>query len=252
MMLTQALAGPFGVADAAARKLLAQAMPNGGYPQPHSDLVQTVRRAYARMPAAARGPATTAAFAWARRYVESPAFATAYAEVRNGQKPAGAATNVDAQMKKYLDEAAAGAEMNRQIAAKLPPTQRDQLLAEIKQREDLIKSPEHLAQMRKIFGGAATDASDRVSKATTEWAAKFPENPAIFVRGCLERFMTATANVDFTLPTHWIRDAAGQVVGFQSPGYTGLSWEQIHAIVAGKEALEAARAAVVAWLKELG
>lgn len=250
-MFMQAVVGPLGVGDAAARKLLAEALPNGGYPLETMELVQTVRRAYARMPAAARGAATTAAFSWAKRYVQSSAFTAAYAEARNGQKPEGPATTADAELKKYLDEAEASAAMGRQIAANLPPAERDKLLKEIEERNAQLRNPENLARLRTMFGASAGEASDRASRDAAAWAAKFSEDPQLFVRGCLERFMAATANVDFSLPTHWIKDANGQVVGFQSPGYMGLPWEQVHAIVAGKDALAAARAAVEAWLKEL-
>jgi hypothetical protein len=251
-MLTQAVLGPFGVADAAARRLLLTALPNGGYPSEGLDLVQTVRRAFSRMPAAARGPATTAAFAWAKRYVDSPAFASAYAEARNAQKPVDApATNADAEVKKYLDQAAEGMAMSRQIAASLPPAERDKLLAQIKEQETQLKSPENLARLRATLGlGVAANAESAAAK-SAEWAAKFPAEAKVFVRGCLDRFIAATTNVDFSLPTHWIRNASGDIVGFQSPGYEGVPWEHVHAILAGKDALTAARAAVDAWLKEL-
>jgi len=63
--------------------------------------------------------------------------------------------------------------------------------------------------------------------------------------------MTATANVDYSLPQIWVKDPAGKVAGFLSVGLEDISWETMHAIVAGKDAVDAARTAVGAWLKEL-
>jgi hypothetical protein len=48
-----------------------------------------------------------------------------------------------------------------------------------------------------------------------------------------------------------VKDPAGRTAGFLSPGLQDISWEAMHAILAGKDAVDAARAAVSAWLKEL-
>ncbi len=56
--------------------------------------------------------------------------------------------------------------------------------------------------------------------------------------------MTATANIDYSLAHIWVNDPAGRTAGFLSPGLDDISWETMRAIVAGKEAVDAARAAV--------
>jgi hypothetical protein len=44
-------------------------------------------RVFYKLPASARGPAATALFAWAKTYVNSPAFRALYAKVPEGQRP---------------------------------------------------------------------------------------------------------------------------------------------------------------------
>ena len=44
-------------------------------------------RAFLKLPPAARGPAATALFAWAKSYVSSPAFINSYDAYRNGRLP---------------------------------------------------------------------------------------------------------------------------------------------------------------------
>ena len=70
--------------------------------------------------------------------------------------------------------------------------------------------------------------------------------------GTIDRFMEATADLDFDLPAIVIRSSSGQMLGFLSPGYLALGWEKEFALCAGREAVSAARAAIAAWLKELG
>ena len=244
-------AGPFGVADATARNLLVQAVlssdGNSG------DLVPTVARAYAKIPAAARGPATAAAFAWAKSYVSSPAFAAAYAKQREGQRPQGVENvpSVDDQLKKMMDEQAATMVLTRKMAESLPEKDRAAFLENLKEQEAQAQSPERLKILRAALEAERGGNVSSSTAAFAEWEAKFPANPNAFVRGHLQRFLKVTANVDYSLPTYFVRGPSGEVIGFLSPGYTGIPWQHIHAIVAGKEALDAGRAAAAAWLKEI-
>ena len=159
--------------------------------------------------------------------------------------------SVDDEVKKFVDDAMAAVEESRKMALKMPEADRAKFLAQLKTQEEQIKNPENLNRLRTVMAAGRSDTTNAASKAVSDWEAKFPADPKIFVRGCLERFMTATATVDYSLPTVIIKGARGETVGFLSPGYTGLPWESIHAILAGREAVTAARTAVEAWLKEL-
>jgi len=248
---TQTTAGPLGVADATARKLLVAAvLSNDGNV---GDLVPTVARAYAKIPAAARGAATTAAFAWARSYVTSPAFAAAYAEQREGQRPAGVANvpSVDDELKKMMDEQAAAMVLARKMAESLPEKDRSSFLAKLKEQEAQSKSPERLKILRTALEAERSGNASGSATAFAEWETKYPANPNAFVREHLQRFLKVTANVDYSIPAFFVRGPSGEVLGFLSPGYTGIPWQHVHAIVAGKDALDAGRAAAAAWLKEI-
>jgi hypothetical protein len=63
--------------------------------------------------------------------------------------------------------------------------------------------------------------------------------------------MAATANIDYSLPRIWVKDPAGRTAGFLAPGLEDTPWDTIRAIVAGREAVNAARVFVSEWLKEL-
>lgn len=258
IVLTQVAAGPFGVADATARKLLVDAILIQTFRTyqadiGRNDLIATVARAYARMPAAARGPATTAAFTWARAYLSSPAFAAAYAKVRDEQRPAGVANqaSVDDTLKKMMDEQWAALEQTRKMAAGFPEKERAGVLAMIKESEARLKSPETVQIWRAAVEAEQGVTAASGSKALADWEARYPASPNAFVREHLQLFLAETANVDFTLAAFMVRGPGGEVLGFLSPGYMGIPWQHVHAIVAGREALDAGRAAAAAWLKEL-
>lgn len=258
IVLSQGSAGPLGVADATARKFLVDAVDGESFRHYKSnfivsDFVQTVARAYAKIPVAARGPATTAAFAWARAYLSSPAFAAAYAKQREGQRPEGAANvaSVDDQIKKMMDEQSAALAESRKMAASLPEKDRAAFLAKLQEMEAQLKSPERLKILRTALDAERGDDASRSTTAFAQWEARYPANPNVFVREYLQTFLKETANVDYSLAALMVRGPSGDVIGFLSPGYTGMPWQHIHAIVAGKDAVDAARAAAAAWLKEL-
>jgi hypothetical protein len=258
IMLSQGPAGPLGVADALARKFLVDAVLGDSYRTYKSnlivsDFVQTVARAYAKIPAAARGPATTAAFAWARAYLSSPGFAASYAKQREEQRPEGAANvaSVDDQIKKMMDEQSTALAESRKMAASLPEKDRAAFLAKLQEMEAQLKSPERLKILRTALEAERGDKSSRSATAFAEWEARYPANPNAFVREHLQTFLKETANVDYSLAAFMVRGPGGEVLGFLSPGYTGMPWQHIHAIVAGKDAVDAGRMAAAAWLKEL-
>ena len=260
MVLTQGTTGPFGVADATARKLLVDAITNdrlGVYESDviRSDLVTTAWRAYDRMPAAARGPATTAAFAWAKSYVSSPAFAAAYAQVREGRRPEGAANtpSVDEEAKRRLAEQLAAMEESRKMAESFPLPEKDKaaLLAKLKEQEAQIKSPESQKMMRAVLEAELGQKVSAGSAAVAAWEARYPASPTAFVRDHLQRFLAGTAIIDYSLAAVVIKSPKAETMGFLSPGYTGMPWQHVHAILVGKEAVDAARAAAAAWVKEL-
>jgi len=246
-------AGPLGVGDAAARALLIDAMSGGGGLHDNVKVVDVIWKAYDRTPVAARAALTTAAFAWAKAWMSSPAFKAEYTRIRDEHRPPGAAAegSIDDEIKKLRDEMLAAFQESRKLAANLPPADRDKYLANIKYQEDMLKDPAWEKQMRASIRAQRGEADARESEAVTQWNDAYPAEPNAFIRKWLNRFMEQTADLDFDLPAIVIRNSRGETLGFLSPGYLTLGWEREYALCAGREAVAAARAAVAAWLKEM-
>ena len=83
----QGALGQLGLTEASARSLLFDEMKSerGGHRRGAIEVAG--HRAFYKLPPAARGSAATALFAWAKAYVNSPAFKTAYAQFRKGAMP---------------------------------------------------------------------------------------------------------------------------------------------------------------------
>lgn len=252
--LSQNALSPFGITEMAARNYLLAELRNSGRPTQISPLVAVVRKGYDRMPHSARGPTTTALFAWAKAYVSSAAFTTAYASVRAEKKPQGApsALTVDEEVKKTINNQIAEMEQGKQIIASLPPDEKATALSSLKEAQDNLRKPESIKAMREGIEAMRAARSAGDTKSMADWEATYPADPQMFVKRCLEQFMTSTANVDLAELTIVIKGTNGETIGFLRPGYNGLPWENIHATLAGEDVLAAGRAAAAVWLKELG
>jgi hypothetical protein len=252
-LLAQAAAGPFGIADATARILINEAASSPHSLQSDHRFVVTIRHAYERLPVAARGAAVVAAFAWAKTYLNSAAFASSYAAARQRAKPAAAqyALSVDEELKKRLDEQDAKfAEMKQAIAA-MPASDRAALLASIKEAQDQAHSPEMIQAIRdEILSKRGTD--DRgIADVAAQWNATYPADPRVFVKQELERFLSDSANIDFSIPILIFKGPSGAIGGFVGPLEQPPTWIQGECLLAGREMVTAARAAAEAWRKEL-
>jgi len=244
-----------GIAEATARNLVV-----GGLRDPHLSSthasVAAVRHAYERLPAPGREAAVTAAFAWAKAYVASPAFTSAYAAARQNAKPAGLPPEemtAEAELKKQVDEKRATLEESKRALAAAPPgPDRTQVLAELKKIEDMLSDPATLKAWRgEIEDRRARDtggAADLVSR----WNATYPVDPREFVKRQLAEFLEVSARVDFAIPITIFKSPSGAIVGFAAPMERfANSWIEIECMLAGREMVSAARTASQAWLTEL-
>ena len=254
-LLAQTAAGPLGIADTTARTLVVGGVRDPRLSSTHAS-VAAVRHAYERLPVSARGAAVSAAFAWAKAFVNSPAFASAYATARQNARPAGLPSEemtVDAELKKMVDEKRATLEESKRTLAALPPSaDRTQIQAELKQIEHMLTDPAALKVWRdEIVARRAGDANGAADLAT-RWNATYPAQPRDFVKRQLTEFLEASAHIDFSIPITIARSPSGAIVGFAAPLERMLeSWIQIECMLAGQEIVSAARAASQAWLKEL-
>jgi hypothetical protein len=243
---------PFKVSEAAVRTEILKSVSQGG--EVSAGLVAMILEGYDRVPAPLRAAATTAAFAWAKNYVSSPAFAAAYAQYREEHKPAGRAASteaIDVDVQKEIAQLVAQLEASKAALGVLDAATRAKVIANIDDQIARFKSPENVRAIRVgIEARRAGEHADN-SRSADDFATKWPADPKVFVRKHLERFMSATATIDYSLAQIWIKGPSGRTAGFLSPGLEDISWDTMHAIVAGKDAVDAARAAVSAWLKEL-
>jgi hypothetical protein len=252
-----AVAGPLGLADATARNLV-----NGGVRAPelsstHAS-VAAVRHAYEKLPASARVSAVTAGFTWAKAYVNSPAFTSAYASARQQARPGGLPPeelSVDAELKKKLDEQRATiAESRRTAAAVSGVSEKDRadLLATLRQLEASLDDPTTVKAMRDEIEARRAGDVGAVADGVARWNATYPAEPRAFVKRQLEEFLTASARVDFTIPITIVKSPAGGIAGFAAPVVKMFeSWIEVECMLAGPEMVTAARAAAQAWLEEL-
>jgi hypothetical protein len=243
---------PFKASEAAVRTEILRSVEGGG--EISNQLLVLIREGYDRIPPALRGAATTAAFAWAKSYVSSPAFVTAYAKYRDEHTPDIAAVSsdpIDVEVQKELARLIAELEEIKKGLTVLDSATRAGAVKNLDDQIARYKSPEHVRAMRiGLEAKRGSDTADNTRKAA-EFAARWPADPKVYVRKQLERFMTTTEKIDYSLPTFWVKDSAGRTLGFLSPGMQEISTEAMYAIVAGKDAVDAARTAVGAWLKEL-
>ena len=209
--------------------------------------------AFRLMPAAARGEAATAGVAWLKTYTASAEFKQQYAQIRETHKPPPpefAGTPED-ELKKADEEQKQQTEDSKKAIAALPAEQRAQVEEALKAAQAMI-AQQNTPEMRKVrLDGIKAMRADRTTQYQQElatWTRNFPENPAPVIVKRLREFLAASADVDFAAKLR----LSNLGMAFENPAYEQkpAQWKMCYR--AGKEATTAARAAVQAWLKELG
>ena len=210
------------------------------------------QRAFFKLAPAARGPAATALFAWAKGYVNSPAFAASYAEFRKNANPVdtSAAPDVDAAVKAQIDEMLAGVEEWKKVAATLKPADQARMQENVKQQEAMARSPEFAAKLRAGLIAERGEQSTRDSDTARQFNERYPADPMVTVARRLREFLDATADVNFGARTiHLTGGPDG--IELVNPADRERPWMWQAAAIVGPEATGAARAAAAAWLAEL-
>ena len=108
-LVAQGALAQLGLTEGAARRFLFDELKGPTIHGRRSEIAIAGTRAFYKLPTAARGPAAAGLFAWARAYVNSPAFRKAYADLRQDATPQERqdAQTVDAEVKKQINENAA-------------------------------------------------------------------------------------------------------------------------------------------------
>jgi hypothetical protein len=245
--------GPLGVADATARSLVNAATRSPRSLAPTATFVTSVRHAYERLPAGTRAAAVTAAFAWAKTYVNSAAFASVYAAARQQARPAGVSIgpSVQEELQKKIDDERASLAESKKFLSVVPEADRPSVLQALTEAEARLRDPALIKAWRDDIQSRHDAEETGTAEALASWAALYPANLTIFVRQELQRFLDGSATVDFAIPITPIKNG-GQIVGFVGPlEQPPASWIEAECMLAGRDMVMAARAAAQQWVKEL-
>lgn len=209
--------------------------------------------AFKLLPAAARAEAATAGVAWLKSYTTSAEFKAQWAKIRETHKPDPPAFTgtPEEEVAKADEEQKQQAEESKKALAALPPAQRAQI-------EEAMKAAQAMAaqmntpEMRKMrLDAVKMERAERTRQYEQElatWKRDYPESAGPVIARRLREFLAASADVDFAAK---LVSKNGKMV-FENQAYEQKSGQWKMCFRAGKEATGAARAAVQAWLKELG
>jgi hypothetical protein len=201
----------------------------------------------------ARADAATAGVAWLKAYVGTAEFKEQYAKIRANRKPQAPTFEGTAEdeLKKADAEQAQQAEDSKKALLSLPAEQRKQIEDAMKQAQDMAAKMD-TPDMRKMRVDAIKAKRDQETKdyqkSLADWTRDFPESPNGAIANRLREFLAGTADIDFNAKT---KPVDGRLL-FENSTYQNKPEQWKLCYRAGKVATTAARAAVQAWLKELG
>jgi hypothetical protein len=250
-LTAQGALAQLGLTEAAARTFVLDEIKSPA-PSRGASIVTAGTRAFLKLPPAARGPAATALFAWAKSYANSPAFAATYASYRKGRTPTGReyALSVEAEVQKDIDEQLAGIEQIQQAAEKMPAKERETILEKLKQGRAMLTSPEFIKQRQEQVAAERARDSGRGSEIAADVEETTPADPRKLFARRLREFLNATADVNFSARTISLTGGPDGIE-FIDKADRAKPWMWQAAAIVGREATGAAREAAQAWLKEL-
>lgn len=252
-LVAQSALSQLGLTERAARTFVLNEIKSPAQDR-RSEIATAGTRAFLKLPASARGAAATALFAWAKAYVNSPAFTASYGSYRKGTVPQTRqdSLTVEEAVKQEMDEQRAGMEeMRKNLAASgLPPAEQEKILAAWKDAEAQATTPEALAARRRALEAERAEA--RQSAATLRETADYqtPADPQTLFARRLREFLALTADVDFSAKTISLTGGPDGIE-FIDKADRQRHWIWQQAAIVGPEATAAARAAAGAWLKEI-
>jgi hypothetical protein len=252
-LAAQAALAQLGLTETAARSFVLDEV-RGPAGNRRSPIVVAGTRAFLKLPPSARGAAATGLFAWAKAYVNSPAFKASYDSYRKGRIPESRqyTTTVEEAVRKEIDEQrAALEEMRKNLAASgLPPAEQQKILAQWEEVQAKATSPEFIEAQRKLLEAERAQASGSDAGLAREVERLTPADPEKLFARRLREFLEATADVNFSART--IRLTGGpDGIEFIDKADRQRHWIWQAASIVGPEATAAARAAAQAWLKEI-
>jgi hypothetical protein len=210
-------------------------------------------QAFKLMPPAMRGQVATAGVGWLKTYVASPDFKHQYIQVRDQHKPQPDTyeRTPEQEIQKADDDQKQQFEESKKAIASLPAEQRKQMEEALKNAADMVakmNTPENRKTRLDAIRMERGERAKEYDAAVAKWKQDYPDDPKPVLVRRLREFMQLSADVDFNakLTTQDGRST------FENPAYQAKSSQWKMCFRAGREATTAARAAVQAWLTELG
>jgi hypothetical protein len=210
-------------------------------------------QAFKLMPPAARAQAATAGVAWLKAYVASPDFTRQYLQVRDSRKPQPDTyeRTPEQEIQKADEDQKQQFEESKQAVASLPAEQRKAMEESLKSAFDLVakmNTPENRKMRLDAIKAERAERAKEHDAAVAKWKQDYPDDPKPVLVRRLREFMQLSADVDFNAT---LKTQDGRSV-FEDPAYQAKSSQWKLCFRAGRDATTAARAAVQAWLIELG
>ena len=204
-------------------------------------------------------PAVRAAFvknalSWMKTYTESAAFQADYDKQRAAAKPAPPKPKgtPDEQFAKYLAEQRQSVEEMKKSVAKMTPDMQKQLQGTVQQMEASVeqtaKDPQMSAMMKQGFAQQAESDQKAYEKDLADYAAKYPADPKVLIASRLHKFLDLSKDVAFDAK---LVPSGGGKMRFADSQYEAKPAEWKLCYRAGKEPVEAARAFVSDWLRQI-
>lgn len=251
MLLAQSAISRLGLTDADAGKRFNRVVTSPEYSfgyRAYEDGVMA--KAYKALPTAGRVQVAEGLVAFWRAYSSSGAFTTAYARSRDEKKPQPVSyeMTVDQELKQKIDaQTKEMADGIKSMLAMLPPDQRAESEAAYKQMAAMLKTPEAQKAMRDEIEQKRASDKEAYDEAMKKWQEAYPADSRVAVARWIRNFLDGSADVDYTATTV----SKNGLLRFTNPDYERKpdGWKFCYR--AGKEPVAAARAAMVAWLKEV-
>jgi hypothetical protein len=191
-------------------------------------------------------------FAYAKKYSQSESFKEKYREARENSRPQPPekpepVEEMRSRMKK--EGQASIAEMEKSVAS-MAKDQQEMLKPTIEMMKEQVKSyddpdnPMFSKDMEKMMIQGYEMQMEQHKKAMAEWEQKNPDAPTAMIKRRLEKFLEETKDVDFNAKL-----VDGRVFANREYEMKPSNWKMCYR--AGREPVEAARAYVTEWLKEL-
>jgi hypothetical protein len=206
--------------------------------------------AFKLLPPAARAQTATAGVAWLKAYVNTPDFRQQYDQARQNHKPEAPSweRTPEQELQKLDEDQKQQMAESREAIASLPAEQRKAMEDALKNAADLVakmNTPESRKMRLDALTAERAEETNEYEATLAKWKQDYPDDPRPVVARRLREFLQLSADVDFAATLN----ANGT---FQNAAYQAKSSQWKMCYRAGREATTAARAAVQAWLAELG